>query len=97
VVTASPTEHEDLYSAFPNSYGTLGYAVRLRIKLEPVSAFVALGHLRFHTLTDLVAAMDQIIASGHLDGDRVDYLDGVVFSADELLSAWERRPRHPAR
>ncbi|TFC20803.1 FAD-binding oxidoreductase [Cryobacterium algoritolerans] len=83
VVTASPTEHEDLYRAFPNSYGTLGYAVRLRIKLEPVSAFVALGHLRFHTLTDLVAAMDQIIASGHLDGDRVDYLDGVVFSADE--------------
>ncbi len=83
VVTASPIEHEDLYRAFPNSYGTLGYAVRLRIELEPVEPFVALRHLRFHALTDLVAAMDRIIATGAVDGDRVDYLDGVVFSADE--------------
>ena len=48
VVTASPDEHADLYRAFPNSYGTLGYAVRLRIELEPVKPFVALTHLRFH-------------------------------------------------
>src|SRR5688572_28421221 len=32
VVTASPGEHADLFRAFPNSYGTLGYAVRLRIE-----------------------------------------------------------------
>src|SRR4029079_10859543 len=35
LVTASPDEHADLFRAFPNSYGTLGYAVRLRIELEP--------------------------------------------------------------
>ena len=83
VVTASPAEHAGLYRAFPNSYGTLGYAVRLRIELETVSPFVALTHLRFHALADLVAAMDRIIATGMLDGVPVDYLDGVVFSADE--------------
>jgi FAD/FMN-containing dehydrogenase len=83
VVTASPTEHADLYHAFPNSYGTLGYAVRLRIELEPVEPFVALRHLRFHSLRDLIAAMDRIIATDTVDGARVDYLDGVVFSADE--------------
>ena len=83
VVTASSVQHEDLYRAFPNSYGTLGYAVRLRIELEPVEPFVALRHLRFHSLTDLVTAMDLIIATGSVNGDRVDYLDGVVFSADE--------------
>jgi FAD/FMN-containing dehydrogenase len=83
VVTASPGEHADLYRAFPNSYGTLGYAVRLRIELEAVKPFVALTHLRFHSLTDLVAAMDRIIESGTLHGVPVDYLDGVVFSADE--------------
>ncbi|TFD78261.1 FAD-binding oxidoreductase [Cryobacterium fucosi] len=83
VVTASPVENEDLYRAFPNSYGTLGYAVRLRIRLEPVEPFVALRHLRFHSLTDLVAAMDRIIATVATDGVQVDYLDGVVFSADE--------------
>ncbi len=83
VVTASPVEHTDLYRAFPNSYGTLGYAVRLRIELEAVEPFVALTHLRFHALDDLVAAMDRIIATGRFDGVPVDYLDGVVFSADE--------------
>ncbi len=83
MVTASPTEHDDLYRAFPNSYGTLGYAVRLRIELEPVTPFVVLRHVRFHSLTDLVAAIDRIVETGDMDGDRVDYLDGVVFSADE--------------
>ena len=83
VLTASPDKHADLFRAFPNSYGTLGYSVRLKIELEPVQPFVALRHLRFHSLTDLVSAMDRIIETGGLDGDRVDYLDGVVFSADE--------------
>lgn len=83
VVTACPHEHADLFRAFPNSYGTLGYAVRLRIELEAVQPFVALRHLRFHALADLVAAMDRIIETGMLEGERVDYLDGVVFSAGE--------------
>lgn len=83
VVTASPSENADLYRAFPNSYGTLGYAVRLRIELEPVEPFVALKHVRFHSLAGLVATMDEIIDAGSFDGNRVDYLDGAVFSASE--------------
>ena len=83
VVTASPTQNSDLFHAFPNSYGTLGYSVRIKIELEPVKPFVALRHLRFNTLTDLFAAMDRIIETGGHDGTPVDYLDGVVFSADE--------------
>ncbi len=83
LVTASGDAHQDLFRSFPNSYGTLGYSVRLRIELEPVKPFVALKHLRFHTLADLVAEMDRIIETGGYEGTRVDYLDGVVFSTDE--------------
>lgn len=83
VITASADEHSDLFRAFPNSYGTLGYAVRLRIELEPVKPFAALRHVRFHALDDLIAAMDDIVDTGVFDGIRVDYLDGVVFGADE--------------
>lgn len=83
VVTASRDQHEDLFRAFPNSYGTLGYSTRLRIELESVKPFVALKYLRFHKLADLISTMDRIIETGGFDGVRVDYLDGVVFSADE--------------
>lgn len=83
LLTTSRDQHPDLFRAFPNSYGTLGYATRLRIELEAVKPFVALRHLRFHSLSALVAAMDRIIDTGGHDGVPVDYLDGVVFSADE--------------
>ena len=83
VVTASADQNAELFRAFPNSYGTLGYSVRIKIELEPVKPFVQLRHLRFHTLADLFATMDRIIETGGHDGAPVDYLDGVVFSADE--------------
>lgn len=83
VVTASRDQHADLFRSFPNSYGTLGYSVRLKIELEPVKPFVSLRHLRFTSLTDLVATMERIIETGGYDGAPIDYLDGVVFSADE--------------
>jgi FAD/FMN-containing dehydrogenase len=83
VITASADQHQDLYRGFPNSYGTLGYSVRLKIQLEAVKPFVALRHLRFHSISDLVTAMDRIIDTGGYDGTPVDYLDGVVFSAKE--------------
>src|SRR5436309_1773548 len=83
VITASRDLCSDLFHAFPNSYGTLGYSVRLKIELESVKPFVALKHLRFHSLADLLAAMDRVIETGGHDGAPVDYVDGVVFSATE--------------
>jgi FAD/FMN-containing dehydrogenase len=83
LLTVSPQSHPDLYRAFPNSYGTLGYSTRLRIELESVKPFVALRHVRFDSLTELVTAMDRIIETGGFEGAPVDYLDGVVFGADE--------------
>ncbi len=83
VLTASRDLRPDLFQAFPNSYGTLGYSVRIKIELETVKPFVQLRHLRFRSLEDLFAEMDRIIETGGYDGAQVDYLDGVVFSADE--------------
>jgi FAD/FMN-containing dehydrogenase len=83
IVTASPEQNVDLYRGFANSYGTLGYSVRLKIELESVKPFVALRHIRFGSLSDLVTEMDRIIETAGYDGMPVDYLDGVVFSATE--------------
>lgn len=83
IVTAGRDQHPDLFHAFPNSYGTLGYSVKLKIELEPVLPFVAMRHLRFDSLTDLVSTMERIIDTRDHDGTAVHYLDGVVFSATE--------------
>src|SRR5690349_19878306 len=47
IVVCSPCEHPDLFFGFPNSYGTLGYALRVRVKLIRASPFVHLTHTRF--------------------------------------------------
>ncbi len=84
ILTATGSnEHADLFFGFPNSYGTLGYSVRLKIELEPVAPYVELRHLRFTDLDDLVSTMKQIVEKKSFDSTPVDYLDGVVFSADE--------------
>ena len=83
VVTVAPDRHPDLFRGFPNSYGTLGYATRLRIELEPVGRTVSLRHVRFHDLESLVAALGSVVERGEWERVEVDYVDGVVFSADE--------------
>ncbi|GAA4607606.1 FAD-binding oxidoreductase [Actinoallomurus liliacearum] len=78
VVTATPdNEHRDLFYGFPNSYGTLGYALRLKIKLQPVKPYVALWHVRFSSAQECVEAIDEL-------GAEVDFIDGTVFGGDEL-------------
>ena len=39
----------NLFYGFPNSYGTLGYALRVKIALVPVKPFVKLTHHGFQT------------------------------------------------
>ncbi|MBQ1051254.1 FAD-binding oxidoreductase [Micromonospora sp. C51] len=84
VVTARPDgPHADLYAAFPNSLGSLGYATRLRIELQPVRRYLALRNLRFTNLTALTEAIGEITATRRWAGASVDAMDGVMFSPDE--------------
>ena len=83
IVVATPTEHADLFRAFPNSYGTLGYALRLVVDLLPVRPYVHLRHVRFGRPAELAAAVGEIVASGQWAGEPVEFLDGTVFSAGE--------------
>jgi FAD/FMN-containing dehydrogenase len=84
VTAAAGNEHDDLYRGFPNSYGTLGYALSLTIELEPVAPFVHLRHFRFGTPEDCMEAIAQIARDGSLRGHRADFVDGTVFSPGEL-------------
>src|ERR1700761_6557692 len=86
VVTATAAnEHADLFTAFPNPYGALGYALSLTIELEPVHPFVHLRHFRFPDPEACMDAIAEIAVAGHYAGNRADFLDGVAFGPDELF------------
>ena len=99
VITArADNEHRELFFAFPNSFGSLGYALRLRIELEAVQPFVHLRHLRFDDTGSAVAALGRICADRAHDGQRVDFVDGTWFSADECyvsVAAFAPTPAGP--
>jgi len=89
VVTVRPGD--PLFDAFPNSYGSLGYATRIRIDLERVPEHVDLRHIRFDDLDALAKAVDVIVEEREWEGVRVDGLDGVVFEPGESylsLATW---------
>ena len=91
VTARRDNEHAPLLRGFPNSYGTLGYALRLRIELERVHAYVRLRHLRFDDPASMFTTMAAISDAGAHDGIRVDFLDGVIFSGEECylsLGSW---------
>src|SRR5690349_3019424 len=93
ITTVKPGE--PLFDAFPNSYGSLGYATRLRIELEQVQPYVGLRHVRFDDLDELSSAIETITTSRKWDGERVDGLDGVAFSPTEgvlTLARWTAEP-----
>jgi FAD/FMN-containing dehydrogenase len=72
-------EHRELFLGLPNSYGTLGYVLRLRLRTRPVRRFVRVEHLRFATAREFFAALATAC-----DGD-ADFVDGVVFGAGDLV------------
>lgn len=79
LLTVSPGgEHDDLYRGFANSYGTLGYALRLVVDLQPVSPYVRLRHHR--VAGDCSARLGELAAPGP---DGPDFLDGTVFGPDQ--------------
>ena len=97
VVTVRPGD--DLFDAFVNSYGSLGYATRLRITLERVPGHVALRHVRFDDAGLLAKTTAEICETREHDGQRVDGLDGVAFEPGEYyltLARWTDA-RRPAR
>ncbi len=92
VVTARPGgAHSELFRTFPNSYGSLGYALDLVIELERAMPYVHLRHVRFASVDEMVDAIGTVMAEQRWQQERIDFVDGVVFSATECyltLGRW---------
>jgi FAD/FMN-containing dehydrogenase len=70
----------DLCRALPNSYGTLGYVLRARLKLMPARPYVRLENAVFDNIADYLRAM-----AAASERDDLDFVEGLIFSKRELL------------
>ncbi|MDO8732435.1 MAG: FAD-binding oxidoreductase [Actinomycetota bacterium] len=83
VTGAHDDPHRDLFYGFPNSYGSLGYALRITIELEPALPYVHLRHIHFASSTQLTEAIAQITSTRLYEDEPVDFIDGSIFSDRE--------------
>jgi FAD/FMN-containing dehydrogenase len=79
IVNCRPdNKHSDLFYGFPNSYGTLGYALKVTARTVPVKPYVRLEHVRHTSPEEFFSELEARCASD------VDFVDGTVFSGDEM-------------
>lgn len=79
IVTATPeNEHRELFFGFANSYGTLGYALRVKARTLPVKRFVMVERQAYQEAGRFFLDLES-----QCHGD-ADFVDGVAFAADEL-------------
>ncbi len=80
VLHCSPHENADIFYMLPNSYGSLGYVLRCRLRLNRVRPYVHLVYDRFTERADFFAALAERVQAGVLD-----FLEGVSFSPRQFI------------
>ena len=85
VVLCTPdNEHRDLFFGFPNSYGTLGYALRLRAGTFAIQPMV---HVVHRSCRDDATYFDRLAEQCRGDAD---FVDGVVFEDGQCVMSTGR-------
>ena len=79
-ISCSPiNEHRELFFGFPNSYGTLGYALKLTVKLVRAKKYVELKHEKFSNAKEYFEAVKNAC-----ERKDIDFVDGTVFDEETL-------------
>jgi len=85
VVTATPSNrYKDLFYGMANSFGTLGYILKLTIKLIPAKQYVQVRHFPFTDIQKLLDVIAEVAKTGKYDGQHVDFVDGSGFDTHNL-------------
>lgn len=79
VICTPDNEYADLFAGLANSYGTLGYILRAKIKLHRVKPYVKLVTTAYDSTVLLLEDMGKAAKS-----PKTDYVESLIFSKDEL-------------
>lgn len=81
IVTATATnKYSDLFYGLPNSYGTLGYVLRAKIKLRNTTKYVHLYTQKYSDSKSLLAAIKRATQD-----TSIDYVESLVYDAKTMF------------
>lgn len=81
-------EHRDLFFAMPNSYGTLGYALKVTVRLVAVKPYIKLSFTHFSQPEEFFNSINTLCLDNRTQGP-IAFVDGVVFDENHhvIISA----------
>ena len=78
LLLCSPTnEYSDLFFGMPNSYGTLGYVLKLKVKVIDTKPYVRLEHTRYSNIDSYFEHLRRLCVQD------LNFLDGAIFAPDQ--------------
>lgn len=83
ILTCSPTHYSDLFYAIPNSYGTLGYVLKVNMPLIPAKKFVEIHREQFSDYESYIEALTHSSLEARVNGS-YDYIDGLVINSKKM-------------
>jgi len=83
VICRRNNKYKDLFYGFPNSYGTLGYVLRLKVRLVKVPSYIKLTHTKY---TDAKSYFDAVNSAckKYRKSKSLAFIDGSIFSENEM-------------
>ncbi|HEU5121547.1 MAG TPA: FAD-binding oxidoreductase [Candidatus Saccharimonadales bacterium] len=87
IVTATPNnQYKDLFYGIANSFGTLGYILKLTIKLISTKPYVKVRHIHIGDFTDFTKLVKQVGKTKSYEGESVDFIDGSGFERHDMYA-----------
>lgn len=82
IICNPENEYRELFYAFPNSYGTLGYALKIKLQLVPAKKYVKIVHRSFKNPKEYFSELHRL-CSENKHTHHVNYIEGVIFDTDK--------------
>ncbi|MGH7203043.1 MAG: FAD-binding oxidoreductase [Candidatus Levyibacteriota bacterium] len=84
VTARRDNKYRDLFAGVINTFGTLGYVLRVRVKLIPATPYVKLRHYRFSEPKKYFETIEKVVKNKTYEKELVDFMDGMVLGPHEL-------------
>jgi FAD/FMN-containing dehydrogenase len=87
VVVATPkNKYKDLFYGMANSFGTLGYILKLRVKLIQAKPYVKLRHIPMEKFSDFTKLVSEVAKSRSYKNEHVDFVEGSGFEKNQIVA-----------